>query len=300
MISRYDEEETMFISIHSLVIMGIGTLVTIFFLIMLITSGKYDMYLETLDSKEYPFFQLYGVGFRINDLIRMDFSRKSERKRRQHLALLKGDQLAEYYLRVNAAERTTFASLCIVASFILYGISQEIMILVILIGFGALAYYYVSTIPEETVKKRTGAILDEFADVVSKLALLVNAGMILREAWEMIAYSGEGELYDEMRLVCENINNGMSEIDAYTEFGTRCTAPEIKKFTSTIIQGVVKGNKELVEMIKMQSREMWNSKQHRVRQQGEKAASKLLIPTCIMFVGVLIMIIVPIFANLGV
>ena len=290
----------MFISIHSLVIMGIGTLVTIFFLIMLLTSGKYDMYLETLDSKEYPFFQLYGVGFRINDLIGMDFSRKSERKRRQHLALLKGDQLAEYYLRVNAAERTTFASLCIVASFILYGISQEIMILVILIGFGALAYYYVSTIPEETVKKRTGAILDEFADVVSKLALLVNAGMILREAWEMIAYSGEGELYDEMRLVCENINNGMSEIDAYTEFGTRCTAPEIKKFTSTIIQGVVKGNKELVEMIKMQSREMWNSKQHRVRQQGEKAASKLLIPTCIMFVGVLIMIIVPIFANLGV
>lgn len=290
----------MFISVHSLVIMGIGTLVTIFFLIMLITSGKYDMYLETLDSKEYPFFQLYGVGFRINDLIGMDFSRKSERKRRQHLALLKGDQLAEYYLRVNAAERTTFASLCIVASFILYGISQEIMILVILIGFGALAYYYVSTIPEETVKKRTGAILDEFADVVSKLALLVNAGMILREAWEMIAYSGEGELYDEMRLVCENINNGMSEIDAYTEFGTRCTAPEIKKFTSTIIQGVVKGNRELVEMIKMQSREMWNSKQHRVRQQGEKAASKLLIPTCIMFVGVLIMIIVPIFANLGV
>ena len=133
--ARYDEEETMFISVHSLVIMGIGTLVTIFFLIMLITSGKYDMYLETLDSKEYPFFQLYGVGFRINDLIGMDFSRKSERKRRQHLALLKGDQLAEYYLRVNAAERTTFASLCIVASFILYGISQEIMILVILIGY---------------------------------------------------------------------------------------------------------------------------------------------------------------------
>lgn len=290
----------MFLSIQSLVIMGIGTVVTLFFLIMLVTSGRYDMYLETLDSKEYPFFQLYGVGFRINDLIKMDFSKKSERKRKQQLALLKGDQLAEYYLRVNAAERTTFASLCVVAGFIMYGISREIIVLVLFIGFGALAYYYVSTIPSETIKKKTDAILNEFADVVSKLALLVNAGMILREAWEMIAYSGEGELYDEMKLVCVNINNGMSEIDAYTEFGTRCTAPEIKKFTSTIIQGVVKGNKELVEMIKMQSREMWNSKQHRVRQQGEKAASKLLIPTCIMFIGVLIMIIVPIFANLGV
>ena len=96
------------------------------------------------------------------------------------------------------------------------------------------------------------------------------------------------------------MNNGVSEVDAYTEFGTRCTSPEIKKFTSTIVQGLVKGNRELVEMIKQQSREIWDAKRQRVKQEGEKAASKLLIPICIMFVGVLIMIIVPIFANLGV
>lgn len=290
----------MFLNVYSLVIMAVGTVVTLLFVIILMSSGKYDMYLETLDRKEYPFYQIYGVGFKINDMLKLDFSGKKERKRRQQLALLKGEQLAEYYLRVNAAERTTLAVLCVVAGFILYGIAQEPAILVVMIGFAALAYYYVSTLPEETLNKKTDAILNDFADVVSKLALLVNAGMIMKEAWEMVAYTGEGELYDEMRLVCENINNGMSEIDAYAEFGMRCTAAEIKKFTSTIIQGVVKGNKELVEMIKQQSREIWTSKQHRVRQQGEKAASKLLIPTCIMFVGVLIMIIVPIFANLGV
>lgn len=290
----------MFLNVYSLVIMAVGTMVTLLFVIILMSSGKYDMYLETLDRKEYPFYQIYGVGFKINDMLKLDFSGKKERKRRQQLALLKGEQLAEYYLRVNAAERTTLAVLCVVAGFILYGIAQEPAILVVMIGFAALAYYYVSTLPEETLNKKTDAILNDFADVVSKLALLVNAGMIMKEAWEMVAYTGEGELYDEMRLVCENINNGMSEIDAYAEFGMRCTAAEIKKFTSTIIQGVVKGNKELVEMIKQQSREIWTSKQHRVRQQGEKAASKLLIPTCIMFVGVLIMIIVPIFANLGV
>ena len=121
----------------------------------------------------------------------------------------------------------------------------------------------------------------------------------MKEAWAKVAYTGESELYQEMQRVVVNMENGMSEIDAYTEFGTRCTAPEIKKFTSTIIQGLVKGNRELVEMIKQQSREIWDSKRHRVKQQGEKAASKLLIPICIMFVGILIMIIVPIFANLG-
>ena len=80
----------------------------------------------------------------------------------------------------------------------------------------------------------------------------------------------------------------------------RCIIPEIKKFTSTIIQGMTKGNSELSAMLQEQSREVWQLKKQIVRREGEKAASKLLIPICIMFIGVLIMIIIPIFANLGV
>ena len=74
---------------------------------------------------------------------------------------------------------------------------------------------------------------------------------------------------------------------------------DIKKFTSMLIQGMNKGNRELTEMMKEQSREIWNIRRNLIKQQGEKAASKLLIPMCIMFIGILIMIIVPIFSNLG-
>ena len=165
--------------------------------------------------------------------------------------------------------------------------------------FAFTAYYYVATLPQTKVEKKSTQILSDFADVASKLALLVNAGMIMKEAWEKVAYTGESELYQEMQRVCVNMHNGMSEVDAYTEFGSRCTSPEIKKFTSTVVQGLVKGNRELVEMIKQQSREIWEAKRHRVKQQGEKAASKLLIPICIMFIGIIIMIIIPIFSNLG-
>ena len=83
-------------------------------------------------------------------------------------------------------------------------------------------------------------------------------------------------------------------------FGSRCIIPEIKKFTSTIIQGMTKGNSELTAMLQEQSKEVWQLKKQLVRREGEKAASKLLIPICVMFVGILIMIIVPIFTNLGV
>ena len=96
------------------------------------------------------------------------------------------------------------------------------------------------------------------------------------------------------------MQNGVSDIDAIYNFGTRCIIPEIKKFTSTILQGMTKGNRELSTMLQEQSKEVWQMKKQMVRREGEKAASKLLIPICIMFLGVLIMILVPIFTNLGV
>lgn len=288
------------LSVLSLVIMALATILTIVFILLLFAGKKYDSWIEPLDSKEFPLCELYGVGFILIDLLKYDFTTKQERKRRQQIALIYGEKHSEYYLRVNAAERFTLALLLLVAGLALYGLTSEIAIVFVMLLFSFVAFYYVSTLPEETLKKKTGNILNQFADVVSKLALLVNAGMILKEAWIKVSETGDGELYQEMRRAVEQMNNGVSEVDAYTEFGTRCTSPEIKKFTSTIVQGLVKGNRELVEMIKQQSREIWDAKRHRVKQEGEKAASKLLIPICIMFVGVLIMIIVPIFANLGV
>ena len=288
------------LSVLSLVIMGLASVLALVFVLLLSAGKKYDSWIEPLDSKEYPLCELYGVGFVLIDLLKIDFTSKKERNRRQQIALIYGEKHSEYYLRVNAAERYTLALLVLVVALILYGLTSEIAMVFVGGIFSFVAYYYVSTLPEETLKKKTGAILNQFADVVSKLALLVNAGMILKEAWMKVAETGEGELYQEMRRAVDQMNNGVSEVDAYAEFGTRCTSPEIKKFTSTVVQGLVKGNRELVEMIKQQSREIWEARRHRVKQEGEKAASKLLIPICIMFLGVLIMIIVPIFANLGV
>lgn len=281
------------------ILMLVGTALAAVFLIFLFIGNKYSRMIAPLNNKEFPLCELYGVGFVMLEIMHYKYSGRGERRRKQEIALIYGEKHAEYYLRVNAAERMTFTFLLVVLGFALYGISGEWVMLVIFLAFAALAYYYISTLPKTTLEKKTNKILDDFADVVSKLALLVNAGMIMREAWEKVAYTGDSELYQEMQLVCINMANGMSETDAYAAFGTRCVSPEIKKFTSTIIQGLVKGNAELVEMIKQQSREIWDVKRHRVRQQGEKAASKLMIPICVMFIGIIIIIVVPIFANLG-
>ena len=141
--------------------------------------------------------------------------------------------------------------------------------------------------------------MKDFSEVVSKLALLTNAGMILREAWELIAGAGQGTFYEEMRLSVDEMHNGISEVEAYRRFGIRCMIPEVKKFSATLIQGTEKGNKELTTMLQEQSAEVWNVRKQNVRREGEKAASKLMLPIFMMFIGILIMVVVPIFTNLG-
>ena len=47
------------------------------------------------------------------------------------------------------------------------------------------------------------------------------------------------------------------------------------------------------------SREAWNVKKQRALQKGQAASSKLMIPIAMIFVGILLMIIVPLFANMG-
>jgi tight adherence protein C len=92
--------------------------------------------------------------------------------------------------------------------------------------------YYFTSVPASKVKKRSERFMDEFPNAVSTIALLVNSGMILREAWREVSLSSDSELYMEMRKVNEEMDNGVSEVEALYHFGARCVTPDIKKFTA--------------------------------------------------------------------
>lgn len=290
----------MFISMTDIVIMAVASVVVLVFIVMYLLSSKYNEYIEMLDPKEYPLKEIYGVGFVLLSIIGKKYSGKAERNRKQKILLLKGEKYAEYYLRVNAAQRVSLAFFIMAAGMAAYGLIREPLAVPVIAAMAFAVYYSYGEKPAKQLEEKTEEIVSEFSDMVTKLTLLVNAGMIIKDAWQKVAYSSEGELYNQMRTACIDMNNGASEKDAYTDFGSRCIAPEVKKFVSTIVQGVMKGNSELSVMLKQQNREIMSAKQHRVKQQGEKASAKLMIPIGIMFIGILVMVIVPIFTNLGV
>ena len=288
------------LSVQDVVIMGCGLLFTVLWLILLVGSGKHQKLFCGLNEKEYPLSQIYSTGYALTQMLHFHFRSSFDRKLRDNLSVLYEEKYTEYYIRLTYAQSLSIAMVIFLFSFILYGLSQELMILIIGFLMTGLSVYYFMTLSRTKIKKRSDELLDDFSEAVSKLALLTNAGMIIRDAWNEVAYAGEGTLYTEMQKTCDDMGNGVSDMESIRRFGVRCIIPEIKKFSTTIIQGIEKGNRELAMMLEKQSDELWEMKQQRVKREGAKANTKLMIPMFVMFIGILIMIVVPIFANLGV
>lgn len=282
-----------------IVMIAAGAVSLALWIVLYLNGLKHNQMFEVLDEKDFPLKEIYGLGYGVLEVMHYGYKKDSDRKLRQKLEILYGEKFCEYYLRVTRAQQVTFLVTLIPFAFSLYGLTMEPAAVAVVLMFAFVAFYYFGTLAEKRIQERSEALLQDFSEVVSKLALLTNAGMIMREAWQEVAEAGEGVIYDEMRTVVVDMSNGVSEIDAFYAFGMRCVIPEIKKFTSTIIQGMTKGNSELVIMLQEQSKEVWQLKQVLVRRQGEQAATKLLFPMMIMFLGILIMIVVPIFTNLG-
>lgn len=288
------------LSLFDIIIFAIGFVLLAVWLLFYFKGLKYADLFENLEENEFPFKEIYFLGYAIMETLHYQYKSKGDRKLRKEISILYGDKYAEYYIRVIYAQKVTLAFTLLLLAAPMYGLANDILATLVVVMFSALAFYYFGTLTAEKIMKRSEVMLRDFSDVVSKLALLTNAGMILREAWEEVSKNGDSALYEEMQLSVIQMQNGMSDVDAIYGFGVRCVIPEIKKFTSTIVQGMVKGNSELTAMLQEQSSEVWSIKKQNVRRQGEKANSKLMIPMMLMLVGILVMVIIPIFANLGV
>lgn len=149
----------------------------------------------------------------------------------------------------------------------------------------------------DRLNKRRKSISRQFPNVVSKLALLVTSGMIMDRAWRETAESQELELYQEMRRTADELDNLVEPAVAYANFIDRCSTKETTKLASAIIQSQSKGNAEVGALLKNMAHEAWQERRHTAKRDSEAANSKLMIPTILLFMAILVMIMVPVAMN---
>ena len=151
---------------------------------------------------------------------------------------------------------------------------------------------------EETVKKRKAQMTLDFSEIVSKMSLLYEAGLSIYKAWEKIVAEQEkkGEeryAYREMKLVLEKISSGVSEKEAYRQFGKRCGLHSYIKLGNLLEQNLSKGTKGMKQSLQEEVEESLEERKKLARKKGEEASTKLLVPMVLMLLVVIVIIAVP-------
>lgn len=183
---------------------------------------------------------------------------------------------------------------------------------VLLLGMAGMAAWYVYQREkrERKQKERNRKLALDYPDIVSRLSLLSGAGMTVSAAWMKIAseYSvrkqgGSSDLrpgYEEMLKTWHEMQDGVSEITAYENFGRRCNLPQYRKFASMLMQNVRKGTRGMQQLLDAEAGEAFQQRRACARQMGEEAGTKLLIPMGIMLVLVFAILMLPAMLSLGI
>ncbi|MCD7751929.1 MAG: type II secretion system F family protein [Lachnospiraceae bacterium] len=150
----------------------------------------------------------------------------------------------------------------------------------------------ITSLQDKSAKRQEEIDMD-FANILSKMALLVTAGMNIVKAAEEAAYSGDSMVYLEMRKTVKEIHQSVTVAKAFADLQRRCDNRYLDKLVSLVSKSYSAGNLNLAEDIRAINSECWLDKKHQSRRMAEKIQNKLFIPTMLMFIGILVVILVP-------
>ena len=260
--------------------------------------AAYDNVIAAVDGDTFPLSELFLIGFGIMDLIHFNMRSDRSRRRIREIAEVRGRKYAEFYYYTVIGAEFTYGYTALALLLLLSALAQTPVVALFGVALAVLAVLYVEEQLDNALTDRRDELLADFPQVLSKLTLLVNSGMVMRDAWTKVSETGNGVLYREMQTARQEFQNGTPELEVYRNFAERCAIKEIRRFSSTMIQNLQKGNAEIAYFLREMADEMWEEKKHMVKRKGEAANSKLMLPTGMIFIGILIMVVVPVFAGM--
>ena len=159
---------------------------------------------------------------------------------------------------------------------------------------------------EKKLKEREQQLAMDYCEVINKLTLYMNAGMTLRNIffklmteYEQTERVRKQYLYEEITMTCHEMQTGVSEADAYENFGKRCGLRQYVRLTALLTQNMKKGSNNLIVSLQQESRDAFETRKNMARRLGEEAGTKVLGPMMLMLGVVLVMIMIPAYLSFG-
>ena len=267
-------------------------------------KDQFNEILEDVDDGIFTLKELYFIGLGAIDVFEKVKKKKISSSEK---ALEEMKKLSEVFGRANAELYYYIAHAGVISLFLTFAPIGLTLVCLMksLMGLG-IGVVLMFILPfglrmgiNSSVSNKKDELLSEFPKMVSKLTMLINAGMLVRRAWDEVANSNHEEaLYEEMRITSKDIQEGMAIDRAMESFASRCGIKEIRKFSSIYVQAVNRGASESINSMKIMADEAWEQKKQLSKQKGEIASQKLLIPNMLMFVGIMVVVVVPMIASM--
>ena len=174
----------------------------------------------------------------------------------------------------------------------------------------ACAWYMMDRRIHERTIERSRQLAIDYPQLISRIVLYLGAGMSVRNVFYKCAseYRGQQEaeskrkagkkqniryLYEEILLVCNELDSGVAEAEAYMHFGRRCHSRQYTKLCSLLVQNLRRGNDTLLAVLQEEAQSSFEERKNLARELGEEAGTKLLLPMMIMLGVTMLIIIVP-------
>lgn len=149
-------------------------------------------------------------------------------------------------------------------------------------------------------KKRKEQLQENFPEFISKLILLMEAGMNIRgavfqivEDKNKVKNKKKDYLQEELMYICRQMQNGLSEKEAYELLGKRCNLACYKKLSGLLIQHLQKGGSRILDTLRAEAQKANEEQKRKIQKKGEEMGTKLLFPMIIMLGIVMVFIMVP-------
>ncbi len=264
-------------------------------------SKQYRDFFDSLDQKEYSYKAFLPGCLGIVDTLKLTGKGPYQTRINHKIVMLHGSRYMTYFAKVHWAVKVFYLILGLILTsiFCLLGRVEGLSLTVIPIA-GVGFFLLADKTLDDRYKERKLKLEKDFPDFMSKLVLLVNAGLNIRQAIDRIVNEArkDSPLYQELQCVITDIQAGITENEAYADFAERCKIKQITNFVSILRQNIKLGGNQMVFELRRMGTECWEMRKNIAKQLGETASSKLMIPLAIMFIAVVLICVAPVILEL--
>ncbi len=155
------------------------------------------------------------------------------------------------------------------------------------------------------VKKRDEQLERDYPHLVNRFVMYYSAGLTIKNIWNRICrdyrerkkITGISYAYEEMLRAEHNMQDGVGEKEAYSEFASSIGLTKYRNLIALLQQTLQSGGQDIRMQLNEQLREAFSEQKRRARILGEKAGTKMLMPMFLMLAVVLVVILFPAFLS---